>query len=281
MSQCERCDTAMEETGYGNCTPRKSSSFLDSADDIFGETDMERSNMDINDIEKESNPRTIFELFMDDVRTAVNKDPAAINIAEVLSLYPGIKAVLMYRIANYFWVHGIPFIPRYLSELAHQLTGIDIHPGAKIGKNFFIDHGTGVVIGETAEIGDDVTIYQGVTLGSVGTSSERVKRHPTIGNNVIIGGGAKILGPVTVGDNVKIGSNAVVTKNIPDDSVVVGIPGRIISQNGKKTNPTDLKHVNLPETIKALILSMEKRIAELEGKNYFSNDGMFAWAEGI
>jgi serine O-acetyltransferase len=240
---------------------------------------MNRESQDMEDIDIERNPRVIFEYLMADVQTAAAKDPAATSTVEVLALYPGIKAVLMYRIAHYFWSLEIPFIPRYLTEMAHQMTSIDIHPGAKIGKNFFIDHGTGVTIGETAEIGDNVTIYQGVTLGSINTS-ERVKRHPTIGNNVIIGAGAKILGPVTIGDNVKIGANTVVTKDIPDGSVVVGIPGRIISRNGERISKLDLQRANIPDEIKEMMLRMEKRISELEGKNYFNGE-TFNWAEGI
>ncbi|HMF34436.1 MAG TPA: serine O-acetyltransferase, partial [Candidatus Lokiarchaeia archaeon] len=149
------------------------------------------------------------DFFRSDVRAAFEKDPAAYSIAEVLTSYPGIKATLIYRVAHFLWIVGIPFVPRYLSEIARELTSIDIHPGATIGKEFFIDHGIGVVIGETAEIGDNVTIYQGVTLG--GVSTERGKRHPTVGNNVVIGSGAKVLGPITIGDNVRIGSNSVVT----------------------------------------------------------------------
>ena len=155
--------------------------------------------------------------FTFDVGNAFARDPAAKSIVEVLSSYPGIQAVLIYRIAHFFHTLGLPFVPRYLSSIARQLTGIDIHPGAVIGKNFFIDHGTGVVIGETAEIGDNVTLYQGVTLG--GVSLEATKRHPTLGNNIVVGAGAKILGPVNIGNNVKIGANSVVTKDIPENSV--------------------------------------------------------------
>ena len=173
----------------------------------------------------------------------------------------------------------MPFVPRYLSNIAAQITGIDIHPGAVIGSDFFIDHGKGVVIGETTIIGDNVTIYQGVTLG--GTSKSRIKRHPTIGNNVIVGAGAKIIGAITIGDNVKIGANSVVNKDIPSGSVVVGIPGRIISLNGEKTTQLDLQNVKLPVEVKKLIVDIEKRLEELEGKNYFSNDRLFNWAEGI
>ncbi|MFX1395153.1 MAG: serine O-acetyltransferase EpsC, partial [Promethearchaeota archaeon] len=142
----------------------------------------------------------MLDFFVSDVSAAFNKDPAARTLLEVLTSYPGIKAILIHRIAHFFWKIGMPFAPRYLSEIAREITGIEIHPGAQIGKDFFIDHGGGVVIGETAEIGDNVTIYQGVVLG--GTTTDRVKRHPTLGNNIVVGAGAKILGPIKIGDNV-------------------------------------------------------------------------------
>lgn len=205
--------------------------------------------------------KSIIDLFKGDVSTAFEKDPAARNIAVVLTSYPGIRAILMHRIAHFFYILNVPFVPRYLSEIAHQLTGIDIHPGAKIGKDFFIDHGTGVVIGETAEIGDNVLIYHGVTLG--GTSTKPVKRHPTVGNDVIIGAGAKIIGPITIGNNVKIGANSVVTKDIPDNAVVVGIPGKVISVNGERIDTDELKLSDLPESIKIEIKKIENEIAQL------------------
>ncbi|MHA1783441.1 MAG: serine O-acetyltransferase, partial [Promethearchaeota archaeon] len=158
----------------------------------------------------------ILDFFVSDVSAAFNKDPAARSLLEVLTSYPGIKAVLLYRIAHFFWEIGMPFVPRYLSEIAREISGIEIHPGAKIGKDFFIDHGGGVVIGETSEIGDNVTLYQGVVLG--GTTNDPVKRHPTVGNNVVIGTGAKLLGPIKIGDNVKIGANSVVIKDVPSNS---------------------------------------------------------------
>jgi serine O-acetyltransferase len=208
----------------------------------------------------------IMKYFVSDVSSAFEKDPAAKSLVEVLTSYPGIQAVLIHRVAHFFWGVGLPFVPRYLSYIARQLTGIDIHPGAKIGGNFFIDHGQGVVIGETAEIGDNVTIYQGVTLG--GTSLENKKRHPTLKNNIIVGAGAKILGPVIIGNNVRVGANSVVTKDIPDNSVVVGVPGRIISQTSDNMSKEihELAHGNLPDPVLRLIERLESRIASLEQK---------------
>ena len=208
----------------------------------------------------------IFDHFISDVTCAFHKDPAAKSVVEVLTSYPGIQAVLLYRVAHFLWSIGLPFVPRYLSSIAKQLTGIDIHPGAKIGKNFFIDHGTGVVIGETTIIGEDVTIYQGVTLG--GTSLKVEKRHPTLGNHVIVGAGAKILGPITIGDNVKVGSNSVVVKDVPNNSVVVGIPGRIISEDSTLiTQEIDnLSHGTIPDPILEKINALEKTIEELQKK---------------
>ncbi|NPE09455.1 MAG: serine O-acetyltransferase [Asgard group archaeon] len=211
----------------------------------------------IDDVEQ------IFQHFASDVTAAFKKDPAADSIVSVLTSYPGIQAVLIYRVAHFLWKLGLPFVPRYLSNLAAQITGIDIHPGAKIGSDFFIDHGKGVVIGETAEIGDNVTIYQGVSLG--GVSLERKKRHPTIGNNVVIGAGAKILGPIIVGDNVKIGANSVVINDIPPNSVVVGVPGRVVSKSIKEQKKgVDLTHSKLPDPIQKYLKKMEKRIKKLE-----------------
>ncbi|AZZ93322.1 serine O-acetyltransferase [Hahella sp. KA22] len=168
----------------------------------------------------------------EDIRSVFHRDPAARNAFEVLTCYPGLHALLAHRISHWLWKKGLKWLARFLSTFSRWMTGIEIHPGAKIGQRFFIDHGMGVVIGETAEIGDDVTLYQGVTLG--GTSWNAGKRHPTLGNGVVVGAGAKILGPFTVGDNSKVGSNAVVTKEVPSNATVVGIPGRVIV---KKTEP--------------------------------------------
>lgn len=162
----------------------------------------------------------------EDVRSVFHRDPAARNAFEVLTCYPGLHALLMHRVNHWLWLRGFKWLARFLSQIARWLTGIEIHPGAKIGRRFFIDHGMGVVIGETAEVGDDVTLYQGVTLG--GTSWDSGKRHPTLENGVVVGAGAKILGPFTVGANSKVGSNSVVTKAVPPDSTVVGVPGRVV-----------------------------------------------------
>ncbi len=204
----------------------------------------------------------ILNFFISDVSTAFNKDPAANTLIEVLTSYPGIKAVLLYRIAHFFWSIGMPFIPRYLSDIARELTGIEIHPGAEIGSEFFIDHGSGVVIGETTIIGDNCTIYSGVVLG--GTSIKKEKRHPTIGDNVVIGTGAKVLGPVTVSDNVRIGANSVVVNDVPPHSVVVGVPGKIVSRIGEKIERIDLRHGDLPDPISLIIETLDERIRELE-----------------
>lgn len=204
----------------------------------------------------------ILNFFISDVSTAFNKDPAANTLIEVLTSYPGIKAVLLYRIAHFFWSIGMPFIPRYLSDIARELTGIEIHPGAEIGSEFFIDHGSGVVIGETTIIGDNCTIYSGVVLG--GTSIKKEKRHPTIGDNVVIGTGAKVLGPITVSDNVRIGANSVVVNDVPPNSVVVGVPGKIVSRIGEKIERIDLRHGDLPDPISIAIQTLDERIRELE-----------------
>lgn len=165
----------------------------------------------------------------EDIMNVFDKDPAARNLADVLIAYPGLHAIIYHRVNHWLWNHELKWIARLSSTIARWLTGIEIHPGAIIGRRFFIDHGMGVVIGETAEVGDNVSLFHGVTLG--GISSNKGKRHPTLGNNVAIGAGAKILGPITIGDNVKIGANAVVLKDAPNASTVVGVPGRIILRN--------------------------------------------------
>lgn len=174
----------------------------------------------------------MFNQLKEDINAVFARDPAARNTLEVLINYPGIHALLMHRVAHQLWTHKMKGAARGVSTLSRFLTGIEIHPGAKIGKRFFIDHGMGVVIGETAEIGDDVTLYHGVTLG--GTTWNKGKRHPTLGNGVVVGAGAKILGPLNIGDNAKIGSNAVVTKPIPHDATAVGNPARIILKEHKE-----------------------------------------------
>ncbi len=204
----------------------------------------------------------ILDFFVSDVNAAFNKDPAANTLIEVLTSYPGIKAVLLYRIAHFFWKLGVPFIPRYISDIARELTAIDIHPGAEIGAEFFIDHGAGVVIGETAEVGNNVTIYSGVVLG--GTNLEQRKRHPTLGNDIVVGTGAKILGPITIGDNVRVGANSVVVNDVPPHCVVVGVPAKIVSKKGEKIEKIDLRHGDLPDPISIAISRLDKRLKELE-----------------
>lgn len=199
--------------------------------------------------------------FFNEIRQAQKKDPAAKSFLEIVLLYQGLHALIIYRIAHFFYNLHLYFLARYLSQIARFLTGIEIHPGAKIGKGLFIDHGMGVVVGETAIIGDNVLLYQGVTLG--GTGLEKGKRHPTIGNNVVIGGGAKVLGNITIGDNSYIGANAVVIKDVPPNSTVVGIPGRITKQDGKKMD-VSLDHIHILDPIMQNIEELEKKIEELE-----------------
>ena len=194
-----------------------------------------------------------------DIKTIYDKDPAARNLAEIILLYPGFHALLAYRCAHKLTKWHIPFIPRLISQLARFLTGIEIHPRAKIGKNFFIDHGMGVVIGETAVIGDDVLIYQGVTLG--GTGKDTGKRHPTVGNSVTIGAGAKVLGNITIGDFTNIGAGSVVVDDVPEHSTVVGIPGRIVRQ--RVFVQGQLLHNRIPDPIKCELNRLKYELQEL------------------
>ena len=199
----------------------------------------------------------------EDIKVIYEKDPAANNLAEVLFCYPGLQALISHRIAHKLAYWGVPFIPRYISYLTRIITGIEIHPKARIGRRFFIDHGEGVVIGETTIIGDDVLIYQQVTLG--GTGKEHGKRHPTIGNNVIIGAGAKILGNITIGDNTRIGAGSVVVDDVPEHCTVVGIPGRIVQQ--KFMNPDGiLMHNRIPDPVKCDINRLKYELQELKEK---------------
>lgn len=186
----------------------------------------------------------MFRRLREDVQSVFHRDPAARNTFEVLTNYPGLHALIAHRINHRLWCWGFKWLARTLSTIARWLTGIEIHPGARIGRRFFIDHGMGVVIGETTVIGDDVTLYQGVTLG--GTSWRQGKRHPTLGNNVIVGAGAKILGPLMIGDNAKVGSNAVVTREVPPGATVVGIPGRIVTG---KSSPDEQRRKAMEEKI--------------------------------
>lgn len=199
----------------------------------------------------------------DDIKVVFQRDPAAKNIFEVL-LYPGVWAIYIHRLSHLLYKLKIPFIPRLISQISRFFTGIEIHPGAKIGQRFFIDHGMGVVIGETAQIGNDVTMYHGVTLG--GTTMEKKKRHPTIGNHVVIGAGATILGNITIGDNCLIGAGAVVVKSAPPNSTVVGNPAKFVVIEGQKVqNEVDkLLHGELPDIIEKEIEELRERIKRLE-----------------
>ncbi|MBZ5649739.1 MAG: serine O-acetyltransferase [Acidobacteriia bacterium] len=211
----------------------------------------------------------------EDVATVLERDPAAKSRLEVFLCYSGLHALWFYRINHWLWNRGFFLLGRWLSQCARFLTGIEVHPGARIGRRLFIDHGVGVVIGETAVIGDDVTMYQGVTLG--GTGKEHGKRHPTIGDNVVIGVGAKILGNVTVGKNCRIGAGSVVLRNVPDDSTVVGVPGHIVFRNGKRVVITDPKQINDPlsEALAAVATEVSKlreRVHKLEGETATNGD---------
>jgi serine O-acetyltransferase len=201
--------------------------------------------------------------FYSDIRAAQKRDPAAKSFLEIILLYQGLHALIYYRIANALYRVHLFFLARALSQLARLVTGIEIHPGARIGKRFFVDHGMGVVIGETTIIGDGVLLYQGATLG--GTGIVKGKRHPTIGNNVVIGAGAKVLGNIAIGDNSYIGANAVVVKDVPANSTVVGVPGRITKQDGKKMD-VNLDHARILDPIMQAIEELQDRVKDLEKK---------------
>lgn len=201
--------------------------------------------------------------FYSEIRAAQKRDPAAKSFLEVVLLYQGLHALVYFRIAHAFYKMRLFFLARLLSQLARFSTGIEIHPGAEIGKRFFIDHGMGVVIGETAIVGDDVLLYQGATLG--GTGIVKGKRHPTIGNNVVIGAGAKVLGAISIGDNSYIGANAVVIRDVPPNSTVVGVPGRITRQDGRKMD-VSLDHVHILDPIMQAMEELQSRIDRLEKK---------------
>src|ERR1700751_4488218 len=210
----------------------------------------------------------LLSLIREDVTNVMDHDPAAKSRLEVFFCYAGLHAVWFYRMNHWLWDHGLFLVARWLSQVARLLTGIEIHPGAKIGRRLFIDHGMGVVIGETSIIGDDVTLYQGVTLG--GTGKEHGKRHPTLEDGVVVGGGAKILGNITVGKNCRIGAGSVVLRNFPEDSAVVGVPGHIIFREGKRVVITDPKQINDPlsEALAAVATEVDKlrlRVRKLEG----------------
>lgn len=201
--------------------------------------------------------------FHKEIKAARAKDPAAKSLLEVIFLYQGLHVLIFHRIAHFLYKIRLYILARLISQVSRFLTAIEIHPGAEIGAGFFIDHGMGIVIGETAIIGDNVLLYQGVTLG--GTGLEKGKRHPTIGNNVVIGAGAKVLGNITIGDNSYIGANAVVIKDVPPNSTVVGVPGKITKQDGKKID-VSLDHIHILDPIMQNIEELEKRIKDLENK---------------
>lgn len=204
----------------------------------------------------------MFDRLNEDIKSFMEHDPAARSKAEIFFLYPGFRALRKHRKAQWFYNHNMPFLARYISQKTARKTGIEIHPAAKIGKRVVIDHGTGIVIGETAEIGDDVIIYQGVTLG--GTGKDMGKRHPTIENGVMIGSGAKVLGPITVGHSAKIAAGAVVICDVEPNATVVGVPGKVVRIDGERVD--DLDQVNIPDPITQAISKNEEKIKELENK---------------
>jgi serine O-acetyltransferase len=213
----------------------------------------------------------------EDVAAVLESDPAAKSPFEVVVLYSGLHALWGYRVHHWLWLHGWRFLARFVSQAARLITGIEIHPGAEIGRRLFIDHGMGVVIGETTIIGDDVLLYQGVTLG--GTGKETGKRHPTIGNKVVIGSGARVLGNITVGENSRIGAGSVVLRDVPDNSTVVGVPGHIVFSHGKRVVITDPKQINDPlsEALSAVaneVKKLKQEVQQLQGRTAEPYDGM-------
>lgn len=215
----------------------------------------------------------------EDLTTVMERDPAARSRSEVFLCYSGLHAVWLHRIAHWLWIHQFYLFSRWLSQVGRFLTGIEIHPGAQVGRRLFIDHGMGVIIGETSIIGDDVTLYQGVTLG--GTGKERGKRHPTVRDHVVVGAGAKILGNITIGRNSRIGAGSVVLRSIPDDSTVVGVPGHIIFRDGKRVVITDPKQINDPlsealVSVATEVNKLRERVHKLEGTNVANGDSTAA-----
>jgi serine O-acetyltransferase len=205
----------------------------------------------------------MLDTFRQDLAGIRDRDPAARSALEMVLTYPGLHALWSHRIAHWLWTKKVPILPRLISHLSRWITGIEIHPGATIGKGLFIDHGMGVVIGETARIGDNVTMYQGVTLG--GTGKEKGKRHPTIGNNVVLAAGSKVLGPIFIGDNAKLGAGAVVIHPVPTNCTAVGVPARVVACNGSRVDPgSDLHHEALPDPIMETLRCYGERIEKLE-----------------
>src|ERR1700728_127944 len=205
---------------------------------------------------------SLFRSAREDVAAVFESDPAARSYFEVLICYPGLQAVWAHHLSHWLWRHGLRFLARFVSQLARFFTGIEIHPGAEIGRRLFIDHGMGTVIGETAVVGDDVTLYQGVTLG--GTGKEKGKRHPTLGNNISIGSGAKLLGNITIGDNCRVGANSVVLRSVPPNSTIVGVPGHIVLRDGKRVVITDPKDIRDP--LSDIIIKLATELHELREK---------------
>ena len=207
--------------------------------------------------------RKFFSMIQDDIRSVFERDPAARSTLEILLTYAGLHAIWGHRIAHWLWVHNAKLLGRWLSQIFRFLTGVEIHPGATLGRRFFIDHGMGVVIGETAEVGDNVTLYHGVTLG--GTSTAKGKRHPTLEDNVVVGAGAKVLGAITIGECSRIGANAVVVKSVPPNSVVVGVPGQVVvREKARSSANVDLNHNVMPDTIGTTVQMLVERMEELE-----------------
>ncbi|MGA2369637.1 MAG: serine O-acetyltransferase [Candidatus Korobacteraceae bacterium] len=218
----------------------------------------------------------MFSCMREDIAAVLDRDPAAKSGLEVVLLYSGLHALWGYRVHHWLWIHGWRFLARALSQWARLITGIEIHPGAEIGHRFFVDHGMGVVIGETTIIGDDVTLYQGVTLG--GTGKETGKRHPTLRNNVVIGAGARVLGNITIGENCRVGAGSVVLRDVPDNSTVVGVPGHIVFRHGKRVVITDPKQINDPlsEALAAVaneVKQLKKEVRELKGRELVFSEG--------
>ena len=206
----------------------------------------------------------MFEVIKRDLRAVFERDPAATSLLEVFLTYAGFHAICLHRVAHWLWERKVPLLPRIISHLGRFFTGIEIHPGAKIGPGFFIDHGMGVVIGETTEIGESVILFQGVTLG--GTGKERGKRHPTLGSHVVVGAGAKILGSIAIGDHVKIGANSVVLRSVPAHSTVVGIPAKTIKAEGINLPEIALNHADIPDPVSERLEALEQEILGLKKK---------------
>lgn len=205
----------------------------------------------------------MFKQIKEDIKTIFERDPAAKSYAEVILCYPGLHAVISHRLAHFLYNRKMFLLARLISQISRFFTGIEIHPGAILGRRVFIDHGSGIVIGETAEVGDDVTLYQGVTLG--GTGKDKGKRHPTIEHNVTIGAGAKVLGPITIGHNSKIGAGAVVVRCIPPYCTAVGVPAHVVNCEAREESYVDLNHTDIPDPLEDEIKELRKRLHELEG----------------